>query len=228
MALDFVLCIIVSAKYLAGRLVLIVDNGLMKFKDDCLNLDVELVTQKYLVDGTSSFFKLYYDEHEEFLFKSKIASSLGVHIRDVAIVGSGKLGFSIKPEKGIGVYLFKSFDEDFKKDNTKKKSDLDVAIVSNSLFDDQLIKLYEHTDCYITAEFNGKVKNQFGSYILKGWLRPDKLPIGYDITESIEGTKKSLSDKYKRDVNIGIYKSWYYFEKYHQNNINNINLNLMA
>lgn len=64
-------------------------------------------------------------------------------IRDIAIVGSGKLGFSIKPDKDEPSYFpFKAFD-------AVKKSDLDIAIVSNRLFDSQLVKLYEYTGHYL-------------------------------------------------------------------------------
>lgn len=202
---------------------------LMRFKLDCKEQSADEVVQKHLIDGASYFYGLYYDGYEEFHFKKSIASSLNVHIRDIAIVGSGKLGFSIKPDKDSpGLYKFKVFDHDHDQDNENKKSDLDVAIVSSRLFDDQLENLYEHTDCYLNTVFPVKDRNQFSKYILKGWIRPDLLPENYKISPDIENVQLELCQKYNRDVNIGIYKSWYFFEKYHINNIRTLSLNLIA
>jgi hypothetical protein len=202
---------------------------LKEFKADCLALKEDIVVQKFLVDGASYFFQLYFDEAEEFEFKKSIAESLGVHIRDIAIVGSGKLGFSIKPDRGNPrFYQFKCFDHNFDKDPTEKKSDLDVAIVSSKLFDEQLVSLYEHTDAYMDTIFSGGAKNQFSKYVLRGWIRPDKLPEDYVISPTIEEVQFKLSQKYNRDVNVGIYKSWYYFENYHRNNVHTLSLNLIA
>ena len=141
---------------------------LKDFKSDCVTLKEDIVVQKHLVDGTSYFFQLYYDEAEEFDFKKSLAESLEVHIRDIAIVGSGKLGFSIKPSKSNSrFYQFKVFDQDFDEDPSNKKSDLDVAIISGKLFDKQLVSLYKHTDAYMDTVFSGRAKNQFAKYVLK-------------------------------------------------------------
>lgn len=200
---------------------------LKSFKYDCQHSTKEIVVQKYLIDGGSYFFQLYYDSYEEFIFKKKLATSLGVHIRDIAVVGSGKLGFSIKPERNSpGLYLFKNFDYEHDNNNNKKKSDLDVAIISSSLFDDQLFSLYEHTDYYRDSKFTSR--NQLAKYILKGWLKPDMLPNEYSISPTINSIQYEFKKKYNREINIGIYKSWKFFESYHMNNIHNINLNLIA
>lgn len=201
-------------------------DELKQFKLDCQTKSPDEVVQKHLIDGGCYFFDLYYDEYEEFKFKKMIADSLNVHIRDIAVVGSGKLGFSIKPNKDLpGLYEFKLFDQDYDLDREMNKSDLDVAIVSSQLFDEQLVNLYDHTDCYSTAYKN---RNSFSKYILKGWLNPKFLPDSYVITAEIDEVKTALSLKYNRDVNIGIFKSWYFFEKYHRNNVHTLALNLIA
>ncbi len=205
------------------------EKNLRSFKDDCCRLSSDIVVQKYLIDGPSYYFDVYHGGYEEFVFKESIASGLDVHIRDIAIIGSGKLGFSIKPEKDTpGLYKYKAFDYDYSRDCLSKKSDLDVAIVSNRLFDDQLIKLYKHTDCYLQTVFSGSKRNQLGKYVLKGWIRPDVLPSGYEITSEISRVQAELSKKYERDVNIGLYKSWFYFESYHYNNVCSLSVNLIA
>ncbi|OLF85751.1 MULTISPECIES: hypothetical protein [Marinobacter] len=200
-----------------------------RFKEECKSKSSDEIVQRHLIDGSSYFFNELYTTDDEFHFKKSIADSLGVHIRDIVLVGSGKLGFSIKPEKAdLRLYLFKKFDYEFSINDNNKKSDLDVAIVSGRLFDDQLIKLYQHTDCYLDSVISSGARNQIAKYILKGWIQPNTLPKDYKISQNIEDTQSLLSQKYKREVNIGIYKSWFYFEKYHQRNIHTLSLNLLA
>ena len=199
---------------------------LTKFKQDCKTKEKDEIVQKYLIEGNCYFFELYFDEYEEFRFKKTIADSLKVHIRDIAVVGSGKLGFSIKPNKdNPGFYEFKQFDEIYDQDPTMRKSDLDVAIVSSRLFDEQLVSLYDHTDCY---SMTYKDRNKFSKYILKGWLNPKFLPDSYVISPNIIQTQRELSKRYQRDINIAIYKSWYFFETYHRNNVHTLSVNLIA
>jgi len=69
------------------------------FKKDCLAYSSAIIAQKYMIEGSSHFFTSQYDTHQEYLFKLNLANSLQVHLREVCIVGSAKLGFSIKPNK---------------------------------------------------------------------------------------------------------------------------------
>lgn len=193
------------------------------FINDCKALGPDLVVQKYLLEGSSYFF----DNNEsvdEFQFKKDIANSLNVHLRDIAIIGSGKLGFSIKPDLAVpGFYPFKKFDDN-------KVSDLDIAIVSSRLFDNQLVNLFEHTSQYRNQEIWSEKtdRKSLAFYILKGWLKPDYIPKDYKISEEIHEILSKYKMNFGRDVNIGIYKSWYYFENYHINNVRNIQLNIIA
>lgn len=197
------------------------------FKHSCLTEDVDIIVQRSLIEGSSYFFdNILANYREEFEFKKDLSRSLDVHLRDIAIVGSGKLGFSIKPDKqNPSFYPFKKFDFDFDNDANNAKSDIDVAIVSSTLFDRQLVSIYNHTKSY--ANYNGE-KKSFAYYILKGWFRPDFLPKGYEISSLIYKVQEKYRNKYGREINIGIYKSWFFFESYHKNNINTIKLNLIA
>lgn len=201
------------------------------FINSCLSLNSDIVVQQYLIDGTSYFFDTFYKD-EEFQFKKDLANSLNVHIRDIVIVGSGKLGFSIKPtdeHPKPREYNFLDFDYNYNINNEYEKSDLDVAIVSSKLFDEQLIELYKHTRGYSNSTYNnGGKKDDFANYILKGWLRPDKVPNDYSITSEVTKVQEQYKARFGRKVKFGLYKSWYFFESYHQNNIKNINLNLTA
>lgn len=205
------------------------DEFLKEFKQDCISNDPEIVVQKYLVDGSSYFFNTHHSQHAEFEFKKSLALTLSVHLRDVAIVGSGKLGFSIKPDPHApGLYEFNKFDKKYEADPSEEKSDLDVAIISRELFDAQLEELYRFTTAYKNDAFSPAGFKSFAKYTLRGWIRPDLLPMGYSIAEGLGVTSQRLSSLYQRSVNIGIYKSWYYFEQYHVGNVHNLSVNLIG
>lgn len=198
------------------------------FLNSCRSEAPDIVVQKYLIDGSTYFFDEY-QKGGEFDFKKDIATSLDAHIRDIVIVGSGKLGFSLKPDaSNPSLYPFKIFDSNFKLNIELEKSDLDIAVVSGALFDKQLKNIFEHTNSYSDTQYKGKKRNSFANYILKGWLRPDFIPEGYQITSEINLVQEKYKKLFGRNINIGIYKSWFYFEKYHRNNINTIKLNQIA
>ncbi len=199
-----------------------------EFKKICILLDSNFIVQKYIIDGPTYFFDDIFIG-DEFEFKKEIANILKVHIRDIVIVGSGKLGFSLKPDHDVpetGLYKFKKFDHDFELDNNLNKSDLDIAIVSSRLFDIELENLYNHTDSY--KYFIGKNRTDFAKYILKGRFKIDYLPIDFPLTNELSLAQSNFKSIYGRNVNIEIYKSWHFFEKYHINNLLSIKLNLIA
>lgn len=118
------------------------------FKEYCINLKPDVLVQKHLIEDRTFFFNEI-KKGEEFDFKKDIASILKVHVRDIVIVGSGKFGFSLKPDNASeGLYLFKEFDYNFKNNISDKKSDLDIAIVSSFLFDKEIENLYNYTGFY--------------------------------------------------------------------------------
>lgn len=202
---------------------------LKNFKKDIFNdLDSEFITQKYLIDGDSYFFREFYPL-EEFEFKKGLADILKVHIRDITVVGSGKLGFSLKPNPvESSLYEFKKFDYDFYENANNDKSDLDIAIISEKLFEYFLADVYLKTNKYRTIPEDWvRNRKSFSFYVLKGWFRKDFLFDGYDYDSTLIKFIDFYKKKYKRDINLGIYKSWFYFENYHINNIENIKINLL-
>jgi hypothetical protein len=195
---------------------------LEEFKIDCVRLEITDIVQKYLIDGNSYFFEQF--DLDEYEFKKEIAHSLGVHIRDIAIVGSGKLGFSLKPDDTEPSFFpFKEFDDG-------RISDLDVAIVSEKLFNIQLQNLFEFTGHYTNHDLWSKPtdRKSLALYVLKGWIKPEFVPGGYEITEKISQFQTTYQMRFGREINIGIYHSLYYFENYHKKNVENIQLNLIA
>ncbi|MGQ7945636.1 hypothetical protein [Flavobacterium sp. WC2509] len=197
------------------------------FKNHCINNNSDIVVQKCLIEDTSYFFNEI-KVGEEFDFKKDIANILNVHIRDIVIVGSGKLGFSIKPDNSdTGLYLFKEFDHNFKKSPNEKKSDLDIAIISSYLFDTEIKNLYNHTNYYNRDNIWAQ-RNDFAKYVLKGKLAIRFLPNEFPLTKGVLQVQEKYKMSYGREINLEIYKSWHFFETYHQENIKKIQVNLIS
>jgi hypothetical protein len=205
---------------------------LSTFKQYCVELPLDVLLQKYIIDSDSFFFKEMETKFDEFDFKKDIAETLNVHVRDIIIVGSGKLGFSLKPDitkRKKVFYNFKEFDFLYKKKSSNKRSDLDIAIISSQLFDKQFVNLYNESSFYredYVKEWGNR--NSFSKYLLKGRLATRFLPIRFKLSDEIKSVQEKYQMKFGREINIEIYKSWYFFETYHVDNLKSINLNIIS
>lgn len=189
-----------------------------QYKEHITDLDsVEkrlLFTQKYLFHGIPYVFEGR--EEEYFEFRNRIANKYNVGFHEVFIVGSGKLGFSY--HKGT----------DFSYD-----SDIDVVIVNEKLFEEFFLKIseyqYQLDQQYKTMDLKElKIYNEFLQYLVKGWMRPDKLPTSFqvdilksewfDFFKSLSYGKCEVGN-YK--VAAGLFKNYEYLEKYYTRSIEN-------
>lgn len=187
------------------------------FIDICKTLNSDIIVQKHIIEDETYFFTNI-RSGEEFDFKKDISNILGVHVRDVVIVGSGKLGFSLKPDIAEeGLYLFKDFDQN-------KMSDLDVGVISSDLFDKEMKNLYDFMGFHKSI---WDTRNDFAKYTLKGRIAIRFLPHSFKLTDEIRNAVEKYKMEYGREINIEIYKSWHYFETYHRENIKNIQVNLL-
>ncbi|HRC72546.1 MAG TPA: hypothetical protein PK880_08430 [Candidatus Competibacter sp.] len=163
--------------------------------------------RRYLLHGTPHVFNGR--EEEFFDFRRCIADKFDVGFHEVFLVGSAKLGFS--------PYKEKIFDLD---------SDIDVVIVSNRLFDsfmDQIgyyqAELRRSRRAVSTRELD--LYHQFLEYVAMGWIRPDKIPISFALSNlkddwftffrSISNGKSEVGN-YK--VAGGIFRSYQHLETY--------------
>jgi hypothetical protein len=127
------------------------------------------------------------------------------------MVGSAKLGFSLSPE-----HLWRPFNDE---------SDIDMALISPTIFDDFWMQLYTF-DIDLTARTenqNWRYK-EFLRYFFKGWLRPDLFPFEYPGKEKWERFYHSISYGEFGDYKIDgvVFKDWHFFEGYHSKNINRL------
>jgi|SRR5579871_153778 len=198
----------------------------------------EQIFQKHVIDGPAYFFENYFkDPSIENTTKSIIANAFSVHVRETIFVGSGKLGFSLKPGN-----VFNGFDTAFHLTKLNKdRSDLDVAIVSNNLFETLGKKMYNYTAAYKEKwkhneyydlekmrQFSVPICYKYFEYHTKGWFRPDFKPQGFECCTngSYQNLKGDLYLRLKRKVGIAIYQNWFYFMDYHLSNIDDLKLKL--
>ena len=177
--------------------------------------DIERIVRKHIFHGTPVVFNSREDDY--FDFRNQIASHFGVSFHEVFIVGSAKLGFSCHKDSEFSL-----------------ESDIDVVIVNEKLFEEFYLTIckyqYELDNSLITITLDeSKEYNRFLRYLIKGWMRPDKLPAKiqayinkgewFNFFTSISYNKSCVGN-YK--VAAGLYKNYMYLEKYHINSLNKI------
>ena len=154
-------------------------------------------------------------ENDYVEFKDRISKNFGISFHGIFIGGAGKFGFSY-----VKNTLF-SYD-----------SDIDVVLVNEALFDYYYEKICDYQyqmDNYhklISLE-EKKEYADFLRYLIKGWMRPDLLPVSFkvdflknewfDFFKSVSYNKSEVGN-YK--VAGGLYKNYKYLEKYYSININ--------
>jgi hypothetical protein len=169
-------------------------SRLDRFKADLTSCSVSKIVRKVLTSTDSYILTndLYYD------LKEQVAEHFNIHPSVVLMVGSGRLGFSLAPEKRYRFFC--------------NESDIDMTIVSAELFD----RVWE-----LVVEYQGDwpERRAFQHYLFNGWIRPDKLPQAgsFDFTAEWWNFFKALTScgKYgEYKITAGIYRSWYFIEKY--------------
>jgi len=176
--------------------------------------------KKYFFHGTPYIFQER--EYEYFEFRNRIANNFGIGFHEIFIVGSAKFGFSY-----------------FKKTAFNYDSDIDVVIVNESLFEDYYSKIcdyqYQLDRMYRAISLpETKTYSEFLKYLVKGWMRPDKLPASFkvdllkrewfDFFKSISYDKSEVGN-YK--VAGALYKNYNYLEKYYLKNMDDYYQNLI-
>lgn len=152
------------------------------------------MVQKHITFGETSILS----RETHFQLRRKIAAELGIHPLDVVVVGSAKLGFSIKPTRRYGEF--------------EDRSDIDVAVVSERLFCRHWADLRAFIDSGGYWEKLGRFREKF----FDGWIRPDLMPgnthkPAADWWNFFRGLTSHLGT-YK--INAGIYHDWTCLERY--------------
>lgn len=190
-------------------------------KSDIIKLSERDFYLKHIVRSDNWYFENVLDVPEtEILhvvddFKSVISETLHINFNSIMMVGSGKTGYSFSPNK-----LFKPFNKD---ENIRNISDIDIAIISDYLFDKywSLFRksyrqkysslypiIYEHLyRGYINERFILEVEG-----CRKEW------------SEVASKSKKILNEQlyFKNEVSYRIYRNWADFEEYNLQTVKKI------
>lgn len=170
---------------------------LEEFKADLNDHSSLQMIRKYILNGDC--YALNGDQH--FRLKEEICEHFEVDFNNVILVGSAKLGFSIKAEK-----RFQSFGDD---------SDIDVAVVSAELFQ----KVWKEAYLYKISGAYWPKSASFFRYLSEGWIRPDKLPFSdyfaftaawWDFFNKVTASKRYGSFK----IRAGLYHSMFFLQEY--------------
>ncbi|PSV18162.1 hypothetical protein C0W59_02690 [Photobacterium kishitanii] len=142
-------------------------------------------------------------------FKCEIGNALNTSPNNVAIIGSGKFGFSMNPSKKE---LLKEFNHG---------SDLDVVIVCPEKFEEiwtNLRKLYYTNQTNVKEIHAGDV---FSKYLVVNHKMDYRSTYMRDTIGLLQELKKTINGMFriKRVVNYRIYSNWSDVEDYHEHGI---------
>lgn len=129
-----------------------------RFRADLAAAEISDVIRKHITTGEP----VGVEPDTYFQLRKQIAGEFAVHPSAIVLVGSCRLGFSLKNKKG-GRYT-----------PITQASDVDVAVVSDALFDSYWNQVFDVVqDDRSWAVNDGK---RFTRDLFSGWLSPDTLP----------------------------------------------------
>lgn len=167
------------------------------FKEDLSKLTSLQIIRKYILSAESKIL----DSDKHYRLKEKICDHFNVEFSDVIMVGSGKLGFSIKHKR-----RFQHFNDD---------SDIDIAVVSPKLFE----IVWNEAYLFKKAGSDWPKANSFFEYLSAGWIRPDKLPINkyFEFTSKwwdFFNTLTASGEFGPYAIRAGLYHSNFFLQEY--------------
>lgn len=164
-------------------------------------------SRKYVLHGTPFVFQGRDDDYYE--FRKRISNKFSIPFHEVYITGSGKLGFS--------PFKRKVFDYD---------SDIDIALISPSLFEVIMKDISGYQMSFrkarrVVSENELKMYHEFLEYVALGWIRPDKLPISFqmgtfknDWFKFFQSISYGNSEVGNYKISAGVFKSYEHLEEY--------------
>lgn len=177
----------------SGRTVKMIDE----FKQDLAKLSSVQILRKYILGAESQVLSAV----QHYQLREQVCEHFQVGYNEIIMVGSGKLGFSIKPAR-----RFKLFND---------KSDIDIAVVSPKLFEN----VWKEAYLFKKGGAYWPDAGEFFRYLSEGWIRPDKLPRNeyfqftstwWDFFNAL--TRSGQYGPYK--IRAGLYHSSFFFEEY--------------
>jgi hypothetical protein len=146
--------------------------------------------------------------------KETLSKLFNVHVKEIEIVGSAKLGVCLSSER-----YGKPFDQ---------QSDIDLVIVSSELFDLAWHELLEFDFQYykLTDEDRAFLEESYQT-IHRGFISPDRLPPKSQFGVNWLTTFSELSRQSKfdyREIRGRLFKNWWFAEKYYSIRLNKLKI----
>lgn len=184
-----------------------------EFREKLLSDDIRDVYQRYLLGHDVWYFRekkespSFAKDYDE--FKLYMSKKLEIHVNNIAIVGSAKMGFSLSPDKD-----YRKFSD---------KSDIDLVLVSDRIYKSSWMAYIELQSKDYLPVYGPVAKN-----IFKGFVSLKELDIRVDFFDSwsrkVEPLKKDIQTIFgiPNDINYRIYDSWESVERYHIAGLNSL------
>ena len=163
----------------------------------------ELVTE--LLSGTPHAFEKKPAEYPK--FKEQLGAALNVDAAHIVVVGSGRFGFSLAPYK---------FGRPF-----SARSDLDIVIVSQAMFDAAWLELirYDFKSLTFERDVADSLKEHRSNNVFWGYLEPYKLKAALSIYKKIWFPAFAALGFFRaaagREVKARVYRTWDHARNYH-------------
>lgn len=177
-----------------------IEASLAQFRSDISDLDNKALLDRYFYSTSGPVL----NNKDQAKLRRLVSDKMDVSVRDVILVGSAKLGFTIRPKQNRPI--FSHFGD---------SSDIDIAIVSGPLFS----KYWQLSFQFWTERGDWRKAERFRQYLFRGWLRPDLLPTDPEFELSADWFEffRSLQASgefggYK--LAAGIYANEFFWEEY--------------
>ena len=135
-----------------------VEEKINRFKEELSVLSSIQIVRKHIIFGECCELS----RRDYFNLRSEVAKKFGLHPNEVFVVGSAKLGFSLAPKN-----RYRAFCDD---------SDIDIALVSSTLFEKYWRQAYDFQDNVPYWRDYWEEYDEFIEFLFYGWIRPDKFP----------------------------------------------------
>lgn len=192
-----------------------------EIKRDLLTCDTKQFYMKYIVRSDNWYFENVLAIPTEKIitavddFKIIVSESMGISYNSIMMVGSGKTGYSLSPEKKLKHFTVEP--------SGSNKSDIDIAIISAPIFDKlwkEFRKSYNVTNKIHYAHISREIYRGYINDRNINLIEPCRL-IWKDI--SITATKRLKQKMYfQHDISYRVYRSWEDFEEYNIQSINDL------
>ena len=165
-----------------------------------LNEDVYLLRARYEAEAP----RIYHE------IKMAASDTLDVPVKNVAIVGSAKTGYSLTPGRNYSPF--------------NDESDLDLVLVSENLFRELWECQLNFVNSATGQQYSTVAKNIFKHFIsIKAEeVQGDQIEYFADWISKVDKLRQTLQLNFKlpTEINYRVYDAWKYVEQYHVAGLN--------